>query len=109
MRTLWESLAQSLIGQTAGGASVTRSSSYFQMSLDEISMQLQRTHQERLQADTGLQKMIQQRSQLPVFAMKQEIMNAIYDNPVTIIRGNTGCGKTTQVGFLALAGTLYKI
>ncbi|KAK3874012.1 hypothetical protein Pcinc_021030 [Petrolisthes cinctipes] len=67
------------------------------MSLDEISVQLQKTHQERLQSDNVLQKMIQKRSELPVYPMKQEIMNAIYDNPVTIIRGNTGCGKTTQV------------
>lgn len=29
--------------------------------------------------------------------MKNKIMTAINDNPVVIIRGNTGCGKTTQI------------
>ena len=29
--------------------------------------------------------------------MKDDIMAAIHENPVTLIRGNTGCGKTTQV------------
>ena len=37
------------------------------------------------------------RDQLPVFASKGEIMDAINNNSVVIIRGNTGCGKTTQV------------
>ena len=31
------------------------------------------------------------------FRMKDDIMAAIHENPVTLIRGNTGCGKTTQV------------
>lgn len=69
------------------------------MNLDQISADLQRSHQERLQTDRDLQNMTQQRAQLPVNAKKQEIMEAIYDNPVVIIRGNTGCGKTTQVWF----------
>lgn len=67
------------------------------MNLDQISADLQRSHQERLQTDRDLQNMTQQRAQLPVNAKKQEIMEAIYDNPIVIIRGNTGCGKTTQV------------
>ncbi|XP_063606453.1 ATP-dependent RNA helicase A-like isoform X2 [Penaeus indicus] len=67
------------------------------VNLDQISADLQRSHQERLQTDRDLQNMTQQRAQLPVNAKKQEIMEAIYDNPVVIIRGNTGCGKTTQV------------
>jgi HrpA-like RNA helicase len=29
--------------------------------------------------------------------MEQEIMEAIYENPVLILCGETGCGKTTQV------------
>ena len=38
-----------------------------------------------------------QREQLPVKQFEKEIMDAIADNPVVIIRGATGCGKTTQV------------
>lgn len=51
----------------------------------------------RLQDEQDLQKSIKDRSSLPVFAKRNEIMAAINDNPVIIIRGNTGCGKTTQV------------
>ena len=29
--------------------------------------------------------------------MKDQIMSSIHENPVVLIRGNTGCGKTTQV------------
>ena len=46
--------------------------------------------------------MMNQRKDLPVFNKRQEILAAVYDNPVTIIRGNTGCGKTTQVPNLNL-------
>uniref|UniRef100_A0A8B9RMW2 RNA helicase n=1 Tax=Astyanax mexicanus TaxID=7994 RepID=A0A8B9RMW2_ASTMX len=41
--------------------------------------------------------MIQDREQLPVKKFEEEIMNAVHKNPVVIIRGATGCGKTTQV------------
>lgn len=67
------------------------------MNLDQLSQTLQKAHQDRLQTDERLQHMINQRKELPVFNMRQEILAAVYDNPVTIIRGNTGCGKTTQV------------
>ncbi|KAH8236403.1 hypothetical protein KR026_000850 [Drosophila bipectinata] len=34
---------------------------------------------------------------LPIYAKREEIMNAINTNPVVILKGETGCGKTTQV------------
>lgn len=34
---------------------------------------------------------------LPIFPFKDELMNAIHDNQVLIIEGETGSGKTTQV------------
>lgn len=37
------------------------------------------------------------RDRLPVKQFEQEIMAAVDNNPVVIIRGATGCGKTTQV------------
>lgn len=40
---------------------------------------------------------IKERDQLPVKNFQEEIMNAIHHNPVVVIRGATGCGKTTQV------------
>ena len=41
--------------------------------------------------------MVHEREQLPVKKFEEEIMNAVHRNPVVIIRGATGCGKTTQV------------
>ncbi|ETN40263.1 uncharacterized protein HMPREF1541_04539 [Cyphellophora europaea CBS 101466] len=37
------------------------------------------------------------RSQLPILQREQEIMEAIHNNPVVIIKGDTGSGKTTQI------------
>ncbi|XP_043256205.1 dosage compensation regulator isoform X5 [Colletes gigas] len=67
------------------------------MTLEQMSEDLQNEQRERLQQDDSMQKSIKERSALPVFLKKGEIMNAINENPIIIIRGNTGCGKTTQV------------
>lgn len=67
------------------------------MSLDKLSENLMIDQREKLQQDSSLQASTKERSSLPVFSMKNEIMNAINENPIVIIRGNTGCGKTTQV------------
>lgn len=42
-------------------------------------------------------QILMERKQLPVKQFEEEIMAAIDKNPVVIIRGATGCGKTTQV------------
>ena len=42
-------------------------------------------------------QMYEQRQTLPVFAAEEEVCNTIANNRVTIIRGQTGCGKTTQI------------
>ncbi|EDW66733.1 probable ATP-dependent RNA helicase spindle-E [Drosophila virilis] len=34
---------------------------------------------------------------LPIYAQREQIMKAIRENPVVILKGETGCGKTTQV------------
>uniref|UniRef100_A0A0A9FRX4 RNA helicase n=1 Tax=Arundo donax TaxID=35708 RepID=A0A0A9FRX4_ARUDO len=45
------------------------------------------------------------RRDLPIIMMEQEIMEAIYENSIVILCGETGCGKTTQVPqFLYEAG-----
>ena len=41
-------------------------------------------------------KMQQLRSKLPAFARQAEIVETVAANPVTIIQGDTGCGKSTQ-------------
>nr|CAD7444842.1 unnamed protein product [Timema bartmani] len=66
-------------------------------SMDQISLDLNNTYRERIQDDTALKTSIKDRSSLPVFNSRQAIMEAVNDNSVVIIRGNTGCGKTTQV------------
>ncbi|XP_011310388.1 dosage compensation regulator [Fopius arisanus] len=67
------------------------------MSLDKLSTDMMEERRERMQGNNQLQQSIRDRESLPVFNMRNQIMNAINDNPVIIIRGNTGCGKTTQV------------
>uniref|UniRef100_A0A8B9LSB4 RNA helicase n=3 Tax=Astyanax mexicanus TaxID=7994 RepID=A0A8B9LSB4_ASTMX len=64
---------------------------------EQISTDLQQELNYQLEHDQNLHKMIQDREQLPVKKFEEEIMNAVHKNPVVIIRGATGCGKTTQV------------
>ena len=65
--------------------------------MDQISEDLNSNWSERNKTDHDLQKSLKNRSGLPVHNMKQDIMSTIHENSVVLIRGNTGCGKTTQV------------
>lgn len=65
--------------------------------MDAISDDLNQDWSERQKSDASLLERQNQRAELPIFKMKTEILNAIQENPVVLIRGNTGCGKTTQV------------
>ncbi|KAF0307755.1 ATP-dependent RNA helicase A protein [Amphibalanus amphitrite] len=65
--------------------------------LDAISEDLCRSYQDQLKEDTQLQKMVEERQKLPVFETREHILHTINNNPVVVIRGATGCGKTTQV------------
>ncbi|KAI5729206.1 hypothetical protein M8J76_000161 [Diaphorina citri] len=65
--------------------------------LDQISEDLLTDFSTRMKSDTRLQSMVTERSKLPVFSKRNEIMSMINDNSVCIIRGNTGSGKTTQI------------
>jgi len=40
---------------------------------------------------------------LPIYAKREEILAAINANPVVILKGETGCGKTTQVSVATLS------
>jgi len=54
----------------------------------------------------------EQRESLPIFRLKKELINAVHDNQVLVVIGETGSGKTTQVTqYLAEAGytTIGKI
>ncbi|XP_046383681.1 dosage compensation regulator [Ischnura elegans] len=65
--------------------------------MDQISDDLSNSFKEEMQNNTRLQEMVKKRRELPVYNSMRTIMEAINENPVIIIRGNTGCGKTTQV------------
>lgn len=43
------------------------------------------------------QKILTSRMNLPIWGYKDELILMIQNNPVIIIKGSTGCGKTTQV------------
>ncbi|KAK9725476.1 hypothetical protein RND81_05G146300 [Saponaria officinalis] len=47
----------------------------------------------------------EQRQSLPVFKLRKELIQAVYDNQILVVIGETGSGKTTQVRqYLAEAG-----
>lgn len=55
-------------------------------------------NQEQGSSDFARRKtMSQQRQFLPVFAVRQDLLNVIRENSVVIIVGETGSGKTTQL------------
>lgn len=44
--------------------------------------------------------MKQTRENLPVYKYRQQILNAVANNSVVLIKGSTGCGKSTQVFYI---------
>ncbi|CAM5134538.1 unnamed protein product [Eretmochelys imbricata] len=64
---------------------------------EQISMDLKNDLMYRLEQDQELQSILQERETLPVKKFETEILDAIHHSPVVVIRGATGCGKTTQV------------
>lgn len=66
-------------------------------SLETLSDDLMAESRDRMQTDDALREMNEARTKLPVFERRNDIMELINDKPVIIIRGNTGCGKTTQI------------
>ncbi|NXV72809.1 DHX9 helicase, partial [Atlantisia rogersi] len=68
-----------------------------QLTPEQISMDLKSDFIYRLEQDEELQRIQQEREALPVKNFESEILDAICGNSVVVIRGATGCGKTTQV------------
>ncbi|XP_068095780.1 ATP-dependent RNA helicase A isoform X2 [Hyperolius riggenbachi] len=64
---------------------------------EQISADLKSELLYQLENDKELQHILTERDSLPVKKFEKEIMDAVYHNSVVIIRGATGCGKTTQV------------
>lgn len=65
--------------------------------LPHISANLADERLRRLDSDPQLRSLMDERAQLPVNPYRASILEAVRRNKVTIIRGETGCGKTTQV------------
>lgn len=67
------------------------------LSLEQISKDLLSAHSEALQHNENLKRMLTERERLPICDSKDVILDAVRNNSVIIVRGATGCGKTTQV------------
>lgn len=48
------------------------------------------------------QQLLQQREKLPAYKMRDRLLTTIHQSQITVISGDTGCGKTTQVPQLVL-------
>ncbi|XP_024533616.1 DExH-box ATP-dependent RNA helicase DExH1 isoform X2 [Selaginella moellendorffii] len=62
----------------------------------ELSARL-KARQKELQAGPAAKSMTSFRKKLPAFKMKDEILQAVSQNQVLVVSGETGCGKTTQL------------
>ncbi|XP_017839109.1 dosage compensation regulator isoform X2 [Drosophila busckii] len=67
------------------------------VTIDELSIEYERQLCDRRQNSLEYRQFLEFRNKLPIADMRKEIMNTINENSVVIIRGNTGCGKTTQI------------
>mmetsp|Transcript_29257 Transcript_29257/g.79144 ORF Transcript_29257/g.79144 Transcript_29257/m.79144 type:complete len:1313 (+) Transcript_29257:175-4113(+) len=54
------------------------------------------SYQARKQAAREYQQVLRNRSKLPAYGREAEIVATVHANPVTVIQGETGCGKSTQ-------------
>eukprot|EP00804_Cyclotella_cryptica_P008661 CCRYP_020114-RE/>CCRYP_020114-RE protein AED:0.18 eAED:0.18 QI:30/0.83/0.71/1/0.83/0.85/7/67/1794 len=53
-------------------------------------------------------EMLSSRSKLPAYKMRSEVLETIRTSQVTVVSGDTGCGKTTQVPQLVLDDLILK-
>jgi ATP-dependent RNA helicase A len=65
--------------------------------LEQLSEDLLQNARDKKINDRDLEQRNKARETLPIHAMRRQIMEAVNDNSVVLIRGNTGCGKTTQI------------
>ncbi|CAL8111451.1 unnamed protein product [Orchesella dallaii] len=66
-------------------------------SLEQLSQEFLEAFKETQQINQHFQEIWATRSKLPVFLRKAEIMDAISENQIVLILGETGSGKTTQI------------
>lgn len=58
--------------------------------LEQLSNDLEQDHRDKISNDKELNEMLNFRKKLPVADIRRDIMEAVNDNSVVIIRGNTG-------------------
>lgn len=61
-----------------------------------------KTAHEKVQSTPAYQKMLRQRQSLPAWPLREEIVKTIDRSRVTLVCGETGSGKTTQVPAMVL-------
>ncbi len=66
------------------------------MSVETVNLHLQDQFQTMVK-DPKFQKVLATRMKLPIYCIKEQVIDLIDRNSVLIIKGSTGCGKTTQV------------
>ncbi|CAI2341581.1 unnamed protein product [Caenorhabditis sp. 36 PRJEB53466] len=65
------------------------------MNMEEISAKI--IEKENRKSKERLDAMYVKREELPVAQFREQIVQTVADNRVTLIKGETGCGKSTQV------------
>lgn len=53
--------------------------------------------EDKIRSNKKYNEFFEIRKKLPCFDKRDEILSAIWNNQVTLISGETGCGKTTQI------------
>ncbi|KAH1010155.1 ATP-dependent DNA/RNA helicase DHX36 [Dendroctonus ponderosae] len=79
----------------------------FQGKCDKLDQRLL-TELQAKSASSSYQKMQKIRQMLPSMHMRQKILDLIENNQITVISGETGCGKTTQVSQFILDDFIAK-
>ena len=69
---------------------------YVQKSAAQISDHLLQAEQSK-QSQSAFAEMQRSRSELPVFEFRTHLLDMVRQNSVILVKGETGCGKTTQV------------
>ncbi|GAB6022002.1 hypothetical protein CHUAL_006154 [Chamberlinius hualienensis] len=67
------------------------------MPMPEISRNLLEAQENLFKFNENLKHIVEERRHLPIFDSKMAILDTIKNNPIVVVRGATGCGKTTQV------------
>lgn len=65
--------------------------------MEQLSDEFLQAFKEVQQTSQHYQKVSAARTKLPINRIKNEIMSSVSEYPVVLIKGETGCGKTTQI------------